>query len=196
MAGWGHGNESICHPRQGPGPNLWSSFTFWTRRLAVSRPPGASEAHTPDTEWDLIGEDRKCKHHRRCGQVQRERGRAGTNQIAVAHHMQGVLKRLTCCQEKVLGFVSGTNPAWQGSDSLAVADRTVQVQPDTFPLPLYALSTSIQLAIFTPTAVSPSCSLCVFFIYLFNLPSISANVSFLWTDLLPALSDINNSRSQ
>lgn len=64
-----------------------------------------------------------------------KRGRGGTNRITVVHNMQGVLKRLTSCQEKVPGSVSETNPAWQGSGSLAVADRTRQVQPDTFPLP-------------------------------------------------------------
>lgn len=109
------------------GPNLWSSFTFWTQCLAASWLPEASEAHSPDTKWDLIGRDRKCKHHRLCGQVGWDGGRECTNKIVLVRNMQGVLKRLTSCQEKVLGFVTGTNLAWQGSDSLAVADRSRQV---------------------------------------------------------------------
>lgn len=137
-------------------------------------------AHSPDTEWDLIGRDRKRKHHGHRGQVRQERERESTNKIAVVHNMQGVLKCLTSCQEEVPGFVSGTNLAWQGSDSLAVADRTRQVQPDTFPLPrihcrplFHSPSSHLGLS----SQVVPF--VCFYFFYLLSL---IANLLFLWSD--------------
>lgn len=124
-------SPSLTSPR----PNLWSSFTFWTHCLAVPClwSVQALYAHSTDTEQDLIGKDRKYKHHRRV-QQERERGRERGHKYNL-HNMQGVLKHLTSCQEKVPDFVSGTNLTWQGSDSLAAADRTRQVHPDTFPFP-------------------------------------------------------------
>lgn len=58
---------------------------------------------------DRQGQETQTPRAPRTGSA-REAERA-QNKIAVVHNMQGVLKCLTSCQEKVPGFVSGTNPA-------------------------------------------------------------------------------------
>lgn len=177
MAGWGQGSECILYPWQA---QVWTSDPFYLLDTLSLQFPGCQrprETHSPDTKWDLIGRDRDCTHRGRLGQE----GRGSANKITVVHDMQGVLKCLTSCQEKVPGFVSGTNPAWQGSDSLAVADRTRQLQPDTFPLPhihcrplFYSLPSHLRLS----SQVIPRVCVCV----CFHPLSLIANLLFLCSD--------------
>lgn len=134
MAGWGRGNECIHHPWQAQvRPSDPVFFTFWTHCLAAFPAAGdPASARSTDTGGRSDRQGQK-KIQNTTGTV--DRFSKSTNKITVVHNMQGVLKRLTSCQEKVPGSISGTNLAWQGSDVLAVADRTGQVQPDTSPLP-------------------------------------------------------------
>lgn len=158
----------------------------------VSQFPGCQRPceHTLQIQtWDLIGRDRKYKHHGHYGQVQQERGeeRGSTNKIVVVHNMQGVLKCLTSCQEKVPGLVSGTNRAWQGSGSLAAADRTRQVQPDTSPPPRIHCRPPFQSPfshLWLSSQVVPFCFF--YFIFFINPLSLIANlaVSLEWCRLL------------
>lgn len=111
----------------------------------------------------------------RAPRAPRPGGRGNANRITVVHNMQGVLKCLTRCQ-KVPGFVSGTNRAWQGSDSLAGADRTRQVQRDTFLLPRmhcrplsYSLPSHLRLSSQVVPCVCVGVYFLVFFIHYLSL---------------------------
>lgn len=119
-------------------PNLWSTFNLLDMPpCSYTDLPGSSWKHTLHihrVRSDRQGQDIQTPRARQ-DRFPPERERESTNNIAPMHNMQGVLKRLTSCQGEVLGFVGGTNRAWQGSDSLAGADITRQVQPDTFALP-------------------------------------------------------------
>lgn len=137
-----------------------------------------ARGHTNALSRPRAGSDRQGqkKHTPR---APRTGGRGSANTITVVHNMQGVLKCLTSCQEKVPGLVSATNLARQGSDSLAAADRTRQVQPDTLSLPrihcrplFYSLSSHLRLS----SQVLPCVCVC------FGLLSLIANLLFLCGD--------------
>ena len=177
-----------------PGLDPWSTSTFWTHCLAASWLPVALETHSLDKECDLIGRDRKDKHHRQHSQIRQALERESTNKIVAVHNMQGVLKCLTSCQEKVLCFVSATNLAWQGSDSVAVADRSRQVQPDMFPFPCIHCRPRFSLLSLHPQLSSQVGQLLCF--YFFYLLSVISYLLLLSSDANFTKRLHNNNRSQ
>lgn len=169
-------NECIHHPWQAPVRTSDPVFTFWTQCLAVS-PTASGPARTLSryrVRSDRQGQEIKTPWAPRTGSA---REGESTNRIAVVHNMQGVLKCLTSCQENVPGLVRRTNLARQGSDSLAAADRTRQVQPDMLPRshihcrPLF-LSLSSHLRLSSRVVPFVCCRVISFFIYLLYLLSI------------------------
>lgn len=148
-----------------PGPNLWSSFTFWTHCLAVFWLPGTLRAHSPDTEWDLIGRDRKYKHHGHCGQVRQEGEREHKQNRSCAQHAR-CAKMPDLLSRKCARLRQWKKPSLTGVRQSSCS-RQNQAGP-TWHVPSlpYTLSTCIPLAILTPRAVFPSCSLCVLLFFL------------------------------
>lgn len=163
-----------------PSPNLWSSFTFWTHCLAASWLPEALLAHSPDTDWDLIGRDRKCKHHGQRGQVQQEREREHKQNRGWAQHarcakMPALLSRKSARLHQ--WNKRGLTGVRQSSCS---THTTSQVQPDTFPLPCTRCRPLFHLPCSHLQLSSQVVPFALFLI--FYLLSIVANLLFLWRD--------------
>lgn len=160
-------SPSLTSPRR----NLWSSFTFWTHCLAVSWLPGALKAHSPDTERDLIGRDRKYKHHKHHEQVQQERERGHKHNRGCAQHAR-CAKTPDLLSRKSARLRQWNKPGLTGVRQSSCSRQNQAGPTWQVPSPSYTLSTSIPLATLTPPAVFPGCSLCVFrffFVYYLSL---------------------------
>ena len=165
VAGWGLGDECVHHPWQAPArpsdPLLPLGHSVL--RFPDCRGGGAPRVHSADTERDVIGRDRKYKLHGERWTGSAREGAGSTSQK----------RNRSCAQHarcaKTPDLLSGRCARFRQWNKLGLTgvrqsgcSRQNPAGSTRHPLSLlYALSTSIPLAIHSPEAVSPTSSLCV-----------------------------------